>query len=42
VLFLSVAAISWAAPLVRFTEAPALVISFWRLAFSRRPDRGWC
>jgi drug/metabolite transporter (DMT)-like permease len=34
VLFLSVAAISWAAPLVRFTEAPALVISFWRLAFS--------
>lgn len=34
VLFVSVFAISWAAPLIRFTDAPALVISFWRLAFS--------
>lgn len=34
VLAVSVLAISWAAPLVRFSEAPALAISFWRLAFS--------
>jgi drug/metabolite transporter (DMT)-like permease len=34
VLFVSIAAISWAAPLVRYTGAPALVVSFWRLAFS--------
>lgn len=34
VLLLSVLAISWAAPLVRFSHAPALAISFWRLAFS--------
>jgi drug/metabolite transporter (DMT)-like permease len=34
VLLVSVLAISWAAPLIRFTDAPALVISFWRLAFS--------
>jgi drug/metabolite transporter (DMT)-like permease len=34
ILFLSVAAMSWAAPLIRFTDAPPLVISFWRLAFS--------
>ncbi len=34
VLALSVLAISWAGPLVRFSEAPALAISFWRLAFS--------
>jgi drug/metabolite transporter (DMT)-like permease len=34
VLLLSVLAVSWAAPLVRFSTAPALAISFWRLAFS--------
>jgi drug/metabolite transporter (DMT)-like permease len=34
VLGLSVLAISWAGPLVRFSDAPALAISFWRLAFS--------
>jgi drug/metabolite transporter (DMT)-like permease len=34
VLFLSVLAISWAAPLIRFSDAPALAISFWRLALS--------
>jgi len=34
VLLVSVLAISWAAPLVRFSHAPALAISFWRLAFS--------
>lgn len=34
VLTVSVLAISWAAPLVRFTAAHALAISFWRLAFS--------
>ncbi|HEX7239060.1 MAG TPA: DMT family transporter [Longimicrobiaceae bacterium] len=34
VLLLSVLAISWAAPLVRFSQAPALAVSFWRLAFS--------
>jgi len=33
-LFVSVAAMSWAAPLIRFSDAPALAISFWRLAFS--------
>lgn len=31
VLFVSVLAFSWAGPLVRFTEAPALAISLWRL-----------
>ena len=34
VLFLSVLAVSWAAPLIRFSDAPALTISFWRLALS--------
>jgi drug/metabolite transporter (DMT)-like permease len=34
VLLVSVFAISWAAPLVRLTDAPALAISFWRLALS--------
>jgi drug/metabolite transporter (DMT)-like permease len=33
-LIVAVLAISWAAPLVRFTVAPALVISAWRLVFS--------
>ena len=34
VLLASVFAVSWAGPLVRFATAPALAISFWRLAFS--------
>jgi len=34
VLFVSVLAMSWAAPLVRFSEAGPLGISFWRLALS--------
>ena len=34
VLFISVAAMSWAAPLIRFTSADPLAISFWRLALS--------
>lgn len=34
VLLVSVLAMSWAAPLVRFSTAHALAISFWRLAFS--------
>lgn len=34
VLLVSVLAISTAAPLIRFTDAPALVVSFWRLAIS--------
>lgn len=34
VLLASVLAISWAAPLIRLTDAPAIAISFWRLAFS--------
>lgn len=34
ILLLSVFAVSWAGPLVRFAEAPALAISFWRLALS--------
>lgn len=34
VLVLSVFALSWAGPLVRFTGAPALAISFWRLAIA--------
>jgi drug/metabolite transporter (DMT)-like permease len=34
VLAMSVFAVSWAAPLVRFATAPPLAISFWRLAFS--------
>jgi drug/metabolite transporter (DMT)-like permease len=29
-----VVAVSWAAPLVRFSNAPALAVAFWRLAFS--------
>jgi drug/metabolite transporter (DMT)-like permease len=34
VLFVSVLAMSWAAPLIRFSTADPLVISFWRLALS--------
>lgn len=34
ILLLSVFAVSWAGPLVRFVEAPAIAISFWRLALS--------
>ncbi|MEX2583593.1 MAG: DMT family transporter [Gemmatimonadota bacterium] len=34
VLFVSVVAMSWAAPLIRFSEADALAISFWRLAIA--------
>jgi drug/metabolite transporter (DMT)-like permease len=34
VLLVSVVAMSWAAPLIRFSAAPPLAISFWRLAFS--------
>jgi drug/metabolite transporter (DMT)-like permease len=34
VLLVSVFAVSWAAPLVRLTDASALAISFWRLALS--------
>lgn len=34
VLFASVLAVSWAAPLIRLSDAPALAVSFWRLAFS--------
>ena len=34
VLLLSVCAISWGGPLVRFAGAPPLAISFWRLALS--------
>jgi drug/metabolite transporter (DMT)-like permease len=34
VLLASVLAISWAGPLRLFTDAPAFVVSFWRLAFS--------
>ncbi|HEV2147932.1 MAG TPA: DMT family transporter [Longimicrobiaceae bacterium] len=34
VLLVSVLAISWAAPLVRFAEAPSLAVAFWRLALS--------
>lgn len=34
VLAFSVFAVSWAGPLVRFTGAPALAISFWRLAIA--------
>lgn len=33
-LFVAVLAMSWAGPLVRFTGAPALAVSAWRLAFS--------
>lgn len=33
-LALSVLAISWAAPLIRFTDANAIAISFWRLLIS--------
>jgi drug/metabolite transporter (DMT)-like permease len=34
VLFLSVLAVGWAAPLIRLTAAPPLAISFWRLVLS--------
>ena len=34
VLFASIVAVNWAAPLIRFAEAPPLAISFWRLALS--------
>lgn len=34
VLFAAVLAVSWAGPLVRFTDAPALAISAWRLILS--------
>ncbi len=34
VLFVAVLAVSWAGPLVRFTTAPALAISAWRLILS--------
>lgn len=34
VLFVAVAAMSWAGPLVRLSSAPALAISAWRLLFS--------
>lgn len=51
VLIVAVFAMSWAAPLIRFATAPALVISAWRLTFSalfialvltvRRREVGW-
>lgn len=34
VLLVSVVAMSWAAPLIRFAEAPPITIAFWRLALS--------
>jgi drug/metabolite transporter (DMT)-like permease len=34
VLFVAVAAMSWAGPLVRFATAPALAVAAWRLVFS--------
>lgn len=34
VLFIALLAISWAGPLVRFTDAPALAVSAWRLLLS--------
>jgi drug/metabolite transporter (DMT)-like permease len=34
VLFVSVAAISWSAPLIRLTDVGALTVSFWRLTLS--------
>jgi drug/metabolite transporter (DMT)-like permease len=34
VLIVAVLAISWAGPLVRFTDAPALVVAAWRLTLS--------
>lgn len=34
VLLVSVLAVAWAGPLVRFTAASALAVAFWRLAFS--------
>jgi len=49
-LVVAVAAISWAAPLVRLATAPALAVSMWRLVFSVafiaavlavRRGRGW-
>ncbi len=34
ILVVSVLAVSWSAPLIRFTDVPALLVSFWRLAIS--------
>ncbi len=34
VLLVAVLAVSWAGPLVRFTQAPALAVAMWRLVFS--------
>jgi drug/metabolite transporter (DMT)-like permease len=34
VLLFAVLAISWAGPLVRFTEAPALAVALWRMLFT--------
>ncbi len=34
ILLLAVLAMSWAGPLVRFTDAPALAVAFWRLVFT--------
>lgn len=36
-LALGVVAVSWAAPLIRFAEAPSLAISAWRLTFASVP-----
>ncbi|MCP3141310.1 DMT family transporter [Pyxidicoccus xibeiensis] len=36
-LVLGVVAVSWAAPLIRFAEAPSLAISAWRLTFAATP-----
>ncbi|MBZ4396946.1 DMT family transporter [Myxococcus sp. AS-1-15] len=36
-LVLGVVAVSWAAPLIRFAEAPSLAISAWRLTFAAAP-----
>lgn len=36
-LVLGVVAVSWAAPLIRFAEAPSLAISAWRLTFASVP-----
>lgn len=34
VLLVAVLAVSWAGPLIRFTQAPALAVAMWRLVFS--------
>lgn len=34
VLLIAVLAVSWAGPLIRFTQAPALAVAMWRLVFS--------